>query len=232
MTTALRRSAIVAASTLAGLLVLFVGVMGFAHTRAGRPLLAVIGRVVHGGSCPLGFDKTATPAAREQAAARFSASHRGVGPAHARPALGFALGESRRSDVVAALAARGVSCTKGGAAELVCPHVPAKDLPGTPERELWFTFGAHQQLLSLVALSRDSDPRVVSAAFAATTTAVSQQAGPATKTSGDGSATSLAAGALSQASAEFRFSDYYALARATNMGTGYLLTEEYRALID
>ena len=42
----------------------------------------------------------------------------------------------------------------------------------------------------------------------------------------------LTQGALRQASAEFRFRDYYALARATNLGQSFVLTEEYRALPD
>lgn len=236
LTAAVRRLLVAVSLSLAGLLVLFIGVMGFAHTQAGRPLLAVIGRVFHGGSCPLGFDKSATPLAREQAVARFSASHRGATPAPVRPALGFMLGESRRSQVVAALAARGISCAPGPAAELVCPGVPGRDLAAAGStaltRELWFTFGTGDQLLSLVALSHALDPQAISDAFAATTAAVSGAAGPPAHRAGDGSARGLAAGALRQASAEFRFSNYYALARATNMGNGYLLTEEYRTLVN
>ena len=49
---------------------------------------------------------------------------------------------------------------------------------------------------------------------------------------GDSAPSSLAAGLLRQASAEFRFSDYYAIARVTNMGDGFMLTEEYRSLVD
>ena len=40
----------------------------------------------------------------------------------------------------------------------------------------------------------------------------------------------ISGGSLKQASAEYRFRDYYALARATNMGQGFALTEEYRSL--
>ena len=232
MTTAVRRSI----SLVAGLLGLFIAVMGFAHTRPGRPLLAVMGRFRHGRSCPLGYDRGATPAQRQEAASRFAASHRGATAASSRPALGFVLDGSRRGEVIAALAVHGVSCRSSAAADLVCTGVSSAALPGAPSgspaRELWFTFGAHDQLLSVVALSRAADPRTASAAFEATTSALSRRAGPVTNASGDGSAAALAAGALRQASAEFRFSNYYALARATNMGSGYLLTEEYRALVD
>jgi len=220
---------------LGGLLALFVGVMGFAHTRAGRPLLALIGRAVHPGSCPLGYGRKATPRQREEAASRWAATHRGTRPAPSLPALGFALGHSRRADVLSAMAAHGVDCGPGAAADLVCRQVPAVALPGAaggPARELWFTFGAHDQLLSLVALSRDSRPGAISDAFSLVTAQVTRAAGPPTHAGGEAGPAYLAAGALRQSSAEFRYSNYYALARATNMGNGYLLTEEYRTVAD
>ena len=40
----------------------------------------------------------------------------------------------------------------------------------------------------------------------------------------------ITSGLLRQASAEYRFRDYYAIARATNLGDEYVLTEEYHAL--
>jgi hypothetical protein len=59
---------------------------------------------------------------------------------------------------------------------------------------------------------------------------VTREAGHAAASSGDPSR--LASGTLYQATAEYRFSNYFAVARATNMGpgTGYVLTEEYRSL--
>lgn len=234
MTIRSRRAFVAPLAIAGGLLVLFVGVMGFAHTPAGRPLLAVMGRALHGGACPLGYDRKASPAQHEQAAARFWAAHRGQVPAAGRPALGLALGTSRRADVTAAFAARGISCAPGPSADLVCPRVPSAALPGelrgSPARELWLTFGAHDQLLTVVAVSRDATPAAISDAFAEVTTWVTRDAGPATNVSGEAGPSFLSSGALHQATAEFRFANYYALARATNMGDGYLLTEEYRAL--
>ena len=55
-----------------GLALAFTAFMGFAHTRAGRPLLALMGHGAHGpsaGGCPLGFDRAATPAQRATARA-------------------------------------------------------------------------------------------------------------------------------------------------------------------
>ncbi len=40
----------------------------------------------------------------------------------------------------------------------------------------------------------------------------------------------LASGAFRQATRDYRFADYRALVRATNLGDGYVLTESYTAL--
>ncbi len=222
----------------AALVVLFVVVVGFAHTRAGRPLLVAMGRAFRGGgaACPLGYDKTATPAEHEQANARFATLHRGAATASARPALGFVLGETSRGEIVSRMAARGIACERSRAADLVCKEVPSAALGGVsgggPSRELWFTFGTRDELLWLVALARAPNAGVISAAFNEATQVVADRAGPATRTSGAADAATLASGVLRQASAEFRFTNYYAEARATNIGSGYLLTEEYRSLVD
>lgn len=228
-----RRGALAGGALLATL----VGVVGFAHSRAGRPLLVAMGHAFAGkASCPLGYDSAAGPAAHEAARARFAASHRGAVPAATRPALGFALDETLRSAVVGEMAAHGVSCKPGRAGDLVCEHVPADlSVDGTAtsvDRELWLTFGARDQLLSIVALSRSAVPGAISAAFSAVTNLVTGAAGQPSSITGDSAAEALASGSLRQASAEFRFTNYYALARATNLGNGFLLTEEYRSLTD
>ena len=220
---------------LAGGGVLFVALMGFAHTRAGRPLLAAMGRVMHGGACPLGYDRAASPAQREAARTRFAATHRGEAPAASRPALGFALDETLRADVAAFMAARGITCRAStGLADLVCNEVPAEALPAQQERavprNLWFTFGQQQRLLSVVALSRAASAEPISAGFERVARGVAHDAGQLAAITGDATASALSSGVLRQATAELRFSDYYASARATNMGDGFLLTEEYRSL--
>ena len=103
---------------------------------------------------------------------------------------------------------------------------------GSPPRNLWFTFGTNQQLLTVKALSRATDPETVSAAFLTTQSTLDREAGAPADTHGNAEPQALAQGALHQASAEFRFRDYYALARATNVSPGFVLTEEYRSLPD
>ena len=192
--------------------------------------------MAHGG-CPFGYDRPMSPAQRERARAQFSATHRGERPATSRPALGFVLDQTTRSQVIAQLSARGVTCTQGkGLSDLTCNGVPASALPGTPAsaptRNLWLTFGTKQQLLTVIAVSRSTEPEAISDAFVAMRRALAREAGAATATHGDAEPQALAQGALHQASAEFRFSDYYALERATNLSKDFVLTEEYRSLAD
>jgi len=211
---------------------LAVGVVGLAHTSAGRPLFGAILRVAHGG-CPFGYDRALSPAERERAQLNFAITHRGERRARSRPALGFQLDRTTRDEVVARLAARGVACKSGtGMSDLTCDSVPSQALPNAtgPARNLWFTFGVRQELLSVVALSRANEADIISETFIATRGALDDQAGAVTKTEGNSDPRALTQGALRQASAEFRFRDYYALTRATNLGQSFVLTEEYRSL--
>lgn len=212
-----------------------VGALGL-FSPVGQPVVAGIARMARGG-CPFGYDQAASPAQRERASSNFAASHRGDHPAVARPALGFTLDQTTREQVLTMMSERGVQCKPGrGMADLTCDGVPSNALdgvaPDSPTRNLWFTFGTKQQLLSVVGISKAPLPEQISAAFLATRQALSARAGEATMTQGDAAPQALAQGALRQASAEFRFTDYYALARATNLGHGFLLTEEYRSLAD
>jgi len=230
-----RRPVLKSVGVVSGCVVLLIGVIGFAHTPAGRPLLGAMGRAFRKGACPLGYDRAATPQAREQMRASFARSHRGQLVAESRPALGFELDRTSRAEVLSFMAARGVTCQPATAmADLICPAVPggvlAADFQLGRSLELWFNFGTGDKLIAVIATSREADARQISAAFSKVTDKLAREAGPATKVSGKGDAPSLAAGTLRQASSEFAFADYYALARATNMGRDFMLTEEYRSL--
>jgi hypothetical protein len=215
--------------------------IGFAHTKHGRPLLALLRG--HGPShdaasrCPFGFDKAQTAEQKEASRASFSRAHRGAVLVHARPALGFRLDATTEADVLAWARASGVSCKKPKAGyDLDCAGVPDSALPeaerGAGLQSLWLTFGGDGKLVTVVAVRKSADPRVVSDAFASVKEHVEHEAGAASSHDGEGSPEELASGPLYQASAEYRFKNYYALARATNMGDGFLLTEEYRSLTD
>ena len=232
------RSAKIAIGSAFALALAFVAIVGFAHTKAGRPLLALLGR--HGVAkvgCPLGYDVAATPLEREAARQRFAGAHQGVARAAARPALGFALDVTTRADVIAWAASSGVTCAKPrSGADLACTGVPDALLPeasrGVGVQSLWLDFGAKDTLISVIAVRRDASAAAISRAFGAVTGDLAKEAGPATSADGDAAALRLSSGLLQQASAEYRFRNYYALTRATNMGDGFVLTEEYRSLPD
>ncbi len=113
------------------LLVLGTAVIGFAHTKPGRPILKLLGMGKSAGGCPFGYDKPATAEARDKARLHFAKVHRGATRAADRPALGFALDTTSRADVVAWSAAHGVACAPGKTADLACSEVAAAaPLPG------------------------------------------------------------------------------------------------------
>lgn len=224
-----------AVGVVGGSALFLVGLIGFAHTPAGRPLLGAMGVVFRGKACPLGYDRTASPQAREQARIRFAASHRGQVRAESRPALGFVLDHTSRAEVLSFMSSHGITCrTSTPAADLICENVSSQTLPdglkANQIRDLLFNFGIQNQLISLVAMSRNETAPQVSAAFTEVTGVIGRRAGPPTHINGPGDPQSLGAGTLRQASREFAFADYYACARATNMGKDFLLTEEYRSL--
>lgn len=233
------RAVLVALASLAGLLVVLTAVIGFAHTRPGRPVLAWLGKTtgfgVKSGGCPLGYDRAATPEQREVARVSFAASHGGTERAAGRPALGFTLDRTTRDDVAAWARAHRVACAQGkGPADLSCEAVPDGLLPeafrGVGAETVWFTFGAADHLVSVIAIAHSDTPDRIGATFASVARDLDRETGAPALTSG--SPASLASGLLYQASAEYRFRDYYAVARATNVGNGYALTEEYRSLPD
>lgn len=212
-----------------------LGALAFAHTATGSAISSGLWRMAHGG-CPFGYDRALSPEQRERASAQFAQRHRGETRAPNRPSLGFTLDQTTRTQVLEQLSAHGVHCSKGhGLSDLTCLHVPSRALGVTstaPERTLWFTFGTRDQLLSVVAVSRDSSAQTIGDAFRGVQHSLREQAGAPTATSGSADSQTLAKGLLRQASAEFRFRNYYAVERAANMGSAYVLTEEYRSLPD
>jgi hypothetical protein len=228
-----------------GLAALFTGVMGFAHTHAGRPLLVAMRPLMSlmaGGSakCPFGYDQRATPEQKEAARASFSEAHHGDEVAAGRPALGFALDTTTPADVMAWAKAHDVDCKEkaGGLtqSDIECRSVPDSVLPeaarGALVSSLWLTFGGHNTLTKVVAVRKDKSAEAISRAFGAVSRDVAQEAGPATSTEGNGTVAELTSGRLVQSSAEYRFSNYYVLTRAANVGSAFVMTEEYRSLAD
>jgi hypothetical protein len=212
----------------------FVGLMGFAHTPQGRPVLAWMASA---GGCPVPMGGKLTVAQREQARRRQVQAARTETRAQERPALGFELDRSTRSEVTAKLADAGVSCKDRSEVAIVCSGVPAALLPGSFQgldaELLTLSFAPDDRLVLVDVSRRKSSPEEAAQAIEAVATDLSRRAGPPARTAGERSASYLAAGTWRQARAEFRFADYIADVSATNMGeAGVLVREAYRSAND
>lgn len=231
--------------TSAGLLAASTALMGFAHTKTGRPLLGLLGggqkpalaQTKGGGSCPLGFSKEGgDPAAKDAVLKAQADKLRGAERALARPALGFALDKTTKSDVESWANRNGVTCKvpKVGA-DLDCSNVPAALLSqgggGPDAKSIWFTFDSRERLVFLTAIRYDSDPNAAASLYNGTVSLLSKLAGPPSKSQGEPSAEYLSAGLWHQAQASFAFNDYHAKAAVTHLRQGeFMLVEEYRSL--
>jgi hypothetical protein len=238
-----------AAGGLAGVAVVGTGVMGFAHTKPGRPLLAWMGMTTGmsgsaaKGGCPFGYDKARTPEEKDAALRSFAAAHPASERAASRPALAFELGKTTRADVQRWAESFGVACRHLGRgspnpsdADLDCSDVPDAALPeaarGAHVTSAWLTFDAHDALATAVVIRRASDAEAIRATFAAATASLTTKAGPSKSVTGDPTVAYLSTGLLYQVSAEYAFTNYHAVVRATNVGDGFALTEDYRLLPD
>jgi hypothetical protein len=231
-----------------GLTVALIGLMGFAHTKPGRPLLALMfgppgGKQAGQGACPLGFDKAAKadPAQREEARQHRAVARRGQGKAAARPALGFELDKTTRADIEAWASSRGITCAKPAApifdSDLDCSKIKPGSLPRDASalgaESVWFQFDQAGRLMSLRAVRYGADAPAAATSLASSIETLSREAGAATKRTGEPSAEFLSAGLLRQTRTEFAFEDYFASATATTMRADkYMVVEEYRSLLD
>ena len=176
------------------------------------------------GACPFGQGTTRVAAA--------PASVRTGAAARSRPALGFTLAVTTRNELLAWADEHRIACTaKRDGTQLDCTDVPAAlladhggDLAST---STWFDLDDRGVLYAIRTVRRTDDVTRVAQAFVATNVALTARAGGPTQSSGSSDPVVLASGAFQQASREYRFRDYRAVVRATNMGDGFVLTESY-----
>ncbi|MDQ3366120.1 MAG: hypothetical protein M3680_11905 [Myxococcota bacterium] len=154
--------------------------------------------------------------------------------ARTRPALGFTLGTTTRAQLASWATQHAVTCTpRRGGTLIECGDVPAAlladhgaALGGTTA---WFELDDRGVLTTVKMLRRATGADPIARAFAATELALTTRAGAPAITDGSAAPEVLASGAFRQATRDYRFADYRALVRATNLGDGYVLTESYTA---
>ncbi|AKT41590.1 hypothetical protein [Chondromyces crocatus] len=222
-----------------GFTLLAVALIGFAHTKHGRPLLAFL-RGAPG--CPVGMDLKLSPAEQEQLRAQVLASVRTAERASSRPALGFLLDATTRDDVARWAADHGIRCepAKRGAA-LRCADVPAAALvvegdaaaspahPGAVDGLMLF-FDGHARLIAVDASRSQLSAEAATDLVEARRASLSAMVGPPALESGVADADYLKGGALRRVSSEFRFSDYRVQLSATNLGQKVVVREQYQSI--
>jgi hypothetical protein len=205
----------------------FVGVMGFLHTPAGRPLMARLGM-----SCPA---RKVTPAQAEALRMRGVNALRGTGLAPARPALGLALDVAQVADVAAWASARGLDCAskKRPSLTFTCTGVPASALASAADQgtidELTFAFAPDGRLVGVDSLRRTMTAPDASWLFGLIADDLAAQLGTGGARVGEPTPAYLAGGALHTARVQYRFADYLATVTAMNLSGRVALREQYQS---
>lgn len=197
-----------------------MGLVGFAHTPWGRPLLSWLADAA---GCPIALDQ-ADPGKVEAFRREHLAARAGTATARAPIAWHFTLGTSRRSDVARELRQRGYDCTEGrGGSVLTCDA-------GNTSAHL--QFDAEQRLVAVDRMAEHTSAAQALVELVALRDELRGRVGPETKSFGRPSAEYLTPQRLRRTAFEYRYAAYLAKLSATNMGSerGYLLRQQYQWL--
>lgn len=211
---------------LAAVSLLILGVIGFAHTEAGRPLLAYMPWAPPG--CPMGFDKV-DPAFVEGFRKKTLAERDGQDQAKARPALNFELGATTEADVKAFVATQGDRCelTRQGSV-YNCKGVQIDDGPAIDDLHL--QVDAAGRLVAVDAFRSGADADASLAHYDRQGKNLVGRVGPVTKEFAT-SVEDLKARSYRRAAREFRYSGYVATVSVMNYGKrGLRVREQYQYL--
>lgn len=206
-----------------------VALVGAMHTKAGRAMLGL-------GGCP--FEKQASPEEVEAFRKKSLASLRSAsGKAPSRPALGFVLGTSARSEVVAWAKSTGLACSEelGGAA-LRCEGRAARG-DGAAVSDAYFRFAPEGTLVAADLVHEGTSPAAGLRSARRIASEVGTKLGATPRVVGEDSEGALAAGRSSRVGFELRFEDYAVDVSATNLAAPdvekdheIVVREQYRLL--
>ncbi len=200
-----------------------VSLIGVMHMPFARNLL-------RSASCPFPTtDRVLTSHEAEELRIATLAPAKSLSVAPARPALGFSLETTRRTDVMNWAREHELQCTEDRhGAGVTCANVAANQLPGHAATDvrgtLMFGFGPDARLVSVHYLSRDaSRERARSRAEEATHLLASLSTSVRTEGSFG------LEGPLAQGRRSVAFRDYTAEIAATNVGSAFTVSESYQA---
>jgi hypothetical protein len=222
----LLRRIIVASASIA---ILFTALMGFAHTRAGRPLLSFMLPMIRplmvtfGASsavCPMGYDHRATLQDRQRMRDRMASARAGEPFAPTRTALDFVIGKTTRQDAENWAKAQGGSCHGlRSAYESQCDGKFFHSDSST----LWLEYDSEEHLISMRGV--ENYPSVDDALIFFKQLKSSLHGHVVQK--GQAQAATLKSGLLHQASVISDYRNYSVVARVTNMGANFTVTHDF-----
>jgi hypothetical protein len=221
--TALGSSWLKALLFLGGGMGLLVGLIGFAHTEAGKPLLHWLANAA---GCPVDFEG-GDPARVEAFRVHALQQRDGKVVARTHPALNFELGRTTRSEVQQWVSAQGADCstTRKGSV-LSCARVSQGQQ--LPLEDLHFQFDAEQRLVAVDLFRPQGCGRDAVVHLRELQDQLAERVGPATQVRGTLSADYLAR-AYRRAAIEYRYDHYTAQISATNLGArGIRVREQYQ----
>jgi hypothetical protein len=225
----LKTTLVKAAAGVGAVALLGTAVIGVAHTPWGRPLLKLplLSALAQHAGCPVG---SITPAAFEKVRRQKLQGDVGTVTAGAHPALGFTLGQTRRSDVSAWVAKTQTSCQAGPVASVLeCANVTS--LGAVPISQLRLQFDGQERLVSVDAFRADPDGAALVERFRALSRELDASVGPATSSVGTPTLAFMKQSALQTVVQSYGYRDYVATAMLLNFGKrGLRLREQYRWL--
>jgi hypothetical protein len=211
-----RRRALLVGSAGAALV---IGLVGVGHTRLGRPLLARVS------GCPVA-GREATPEQIETLRRKTTPALKGTMRAAARPANGFTLDRSTRSEVIAWGEEMHATCNEELSGAIVrCEH--AADI-----EDALFRFDPKGVLVGVDLMHASTDGTTAVKEIDELTGKIEKAAGPPASVRGTHTSEWINA-PLREIRAEFRFTDYAADLTATNLGDRRIVVrEQYRSIPD
>jgi hypothetical protein len=209
------RYALIGAATL---LAVSTGVVGFAHTAAGRPLLAWL-RGAPG--CPVGH-RPADPAAVEAFRVRQLARRAGSWRARSHRAQSFELGVTLLEQVRAWASARGGQCSDDQGT-LRCTELRVAGEP--PIADLFAAGDANGVLVSLDLMRHTASSRAALEQLEVLERRLNESVGPATLAL-DARNDAALEQRFSRVALDFAYSDYVARLSATRMGPERVVVRE------
>jgi hypothetical protein len=200
-----------------------------AHTPWGRPLLKLplLSSLSQRAGCPVGRIE---PVAFETVRRQKLRGEVGTVTAGAHPALGFTLGQTRRSDVAAWVTHTQTSCKAGLVASVLeCRNVTSPGAP--PISQLRLQFDAQQRLVSVDLFRADLEGAALVERFQALGRELDARVGPATSRVGTPTLAFLKQSSLQTVVRTYGYRDYVATAMLLNFGKrGLRLREQYQWL--